>query len=272
MIIPGYNASRPKAEDYEAFMANFKKGLKELGNNEFSLMIYGSFANQTHTPGVSDIDAVLIFPYDVVIPKDFMQKVSIVLCEALKKNYVPFQVAPLDVTTIRDGRFNSFDKDLYDLFLKEGKIIFGPDYRNEMICLETKTGSESRLSHNLRKIRKDLLFANHYKQADYEMFLDKFLKTLDTTSTVLRNVLYLVDQKPRAQKFFSPKELEEYFPMLDLEPLNMIRDLRQNPEKLDELYFKPEEVMNIWNSAVTFFEKVIREYIKKFPKKHQTEK
>lgn len=25
MIIPGYNASRPKAEDYEAFMANFKR-------------------------------------------------------------------------------------------------------------------------------------------------------------------------------------------------------------------------------------------------------
>ena len=83
-------------------------------------MLYGSFVRGDYTAGRSDIDAVLTFPHDVVIPKEFMHEASVAVYHALRGNNVPFQISPLDITIIQDGRFNSFTDDFYDYFQSEG--------------------------------------------------------------------------------------------------------------------------------------------------------
>ncbi len=262
----GYDQPRPGAKNYHDFMSKLVRGLERLNNNDLSLMIYGSFVRGDYTPGRSDIDSVLTFPFDVVIPKDFMREVSIVLYEALRGNHVPFQVSPLDITIMRDGRFNSFTDDFYDYFQSEGKVIFGPDYRSEMTCLKTKRGEESTLSHNLRKTRIALLFAEHDRQEDYGKFLERFNGTLNATSRGSKQILFLIDGELRKNRFSALVGLDRYFPEINLEPLERVRDLYHHPERLDALYRNPDEAMKVWNSATTFFEEVIREYIRKFPR------
>lgn len=265
-MILGYNTPRPRRENYQDFMDKLVEGLNELGDNGLSLMIYGSFLRGDYIPGRSDIDAVLTFPYDVVIDKEFLHEVSLILYNVLKGNNIPFQVSPLDVTTMRDGRFNSFTDDFYDYFRLEGKVIVGPDYRTEMVCLSVKTGEESTLSHNLRKIRKSLLFAEHDRQEDYEKFLEQFNATLNAVSRGSKQILYLVDGELRKNRFSALRELSKYFPTVNLEPLERIKYLYYNLDKLNQLYRNPDEMMLIYNSTSTLLEEVIREYIKCFPR------
>lgn len=264
-MVLGYDQQRPIEKNYKDFVDGFAKGLEKIGNNKLSWMIYGSYVRKDYEPGRSDIDSVLTFPYDVVIPKDFLNEVSKALYKALKDNNIPFQVTTLDTTTLKDGRFNSFTQDFYDYFETERKIVFGPDYLNEMVCLETKTGEESTLSHNLRKIRNSLLFAEYNKNEDRIVFVDHFNKTLNAVSRGSKQVLNLVDGEVRKNRFSALKEIPKQFPSINAEPLEKIKYLFQNLEKLDKLYKDTDELMKTWNSSVTFFEEVIREYIRKHP-------
>jgi len=120
-MVLGYNKKRPTAENYQDFLNKIVGGLESLSG--LSLMLYGSFVRGDYDPGRSDIDAILTFPHDVVIPKDFMHEASVIVHEALKGNNVPFQVSPADVRTMRDGRFNSFTDDFYDYFNQEGIVL-----------------------------------------------------------------------------------------------------------------------------------------------------
>ncbi|MBI2129081.1 nucleotidyltransferase domain-containing protein [Candidatus Woesearchaeota archaeon] len=270
-MVLGYNQKRPTAKNYLDFLDRLISGLNRIGDGRLSLMVYGSFVRGDYTPGRSDIDAVLTFPHDVVIDKEFVHEISVVLHKALERNNVPFQVSPLDVTIMRDGTFNSFTDEFYNYFQSEGRVVVGPDYRTEMTCLRTKSGEENTLSHNLRKTRQALLFSEHDRKEDYEKFLERFDGSLNAASRGSKQILYLIDGELRKNRFSALKELPRHFPAVNVEPLEQIRDLYHNTKKLDKLYRRPDEAMRVWNSAVTFFEEVIREYIKKFPcqKKHQ---
>lgn len=268
-MVLGYNQSRPKAENYQDFIGKFVKGLEKF--DSLSLMIYGSFVRGDYVLGRSDIDAVLIFPHDVVIDKKYLHKISLILYEALKGNNVPFQVSPLDVTIMRDGRFNSFTDDFYDYFQLEGNVVVGPDYRKEMVCLERKTGEESTISHNLRKIRQALLFAEYDKKENYEKFLERFNATLNAVSRGSKQILYLIDGELRKNRFSALTELPKILPDINIEPLERIKFFYHNLEKLDELYLPKnnDKLMRVWNSSANFLEEVIREYIRKFPIQQQ---
>src|SRR3989338_6496989 len=205
----GYDQPRPSTENYRGFIKELVGGLNGLSNDALSLMVYGSYVRKDFTVGRSDIDSVLVFPYDVVIPKDFMHEVAVILYRSLKGNNVPFQVCPLDTTTMRDGRLNPFTDDFYDYFQSEGQVLTGPDYRNEMTCLETKTGEESTLSHNIRKIRIALMFVEQYKCENYEKFLEQFNATLNAASRGSKQILGLVDGMLRKNRFSALQELEK---------------------------------------------------------------
>ncbi len=266
-MVLGYDKQRPSEPNYNNFVTKLVGGLEKIACDGLSLMIYGSFVRGDYTPGRSDIDAVLTFPHDVVIEKSLMREISIILYQALMGNNVPFQVAPLDATTMRDGRFNSFTDDFRDYFQSEGRVVVGPDYRGEMVFLGAKTGEESTLSHNLRKSRQALLFSEHDRSEDYRRFLERFNSALNVVSRGSKQVLYLVDGHLRKNRFSALEAIREVFPGINAEPLERIRDLYENLGRLDAIYRKPDELMGVWNSAVTFLEEVIRAYIHKFPRK-----
>jgi len=268
-MVLGYNERRPRTADYQIFLERITRGLRAFVDSGLSLMIYGSYVRGDYTPGRSDIDGVLIFPDDVVTNKPTIREISLLLHNTLREHSLSFQVTPLDVTVMRDGRFNSFTKDFAEYFHEEGKVLVGPDYRDEMVCLPQKTGEEVALSHNLRKIRQALLFAEHDRHKRYERFLERFNKTLDAVSRGSKQILYLTDNRLRKNRFSALEELSHIFPHIDTEPLQHIKYLYTHPEKLDRLYESSQRVIQTQETAVTFLEQMLREYINQFPREER---
>lgn len=264
-MLIGYNQPRPKKKNYQDFLRKLVRGLKELDEDGLSLMLHGSYVRGDYVPGRSDIDATLILPNDVVTDKKLLREISLITYHALCNNNIPFQVTLLDLTTMRDGRFNSYTHEFMAYFKTEGKIVVGPDYRDDMFCLESKIGDLGALSFNLRKIRIGLLFAEKNRREDYKRYLENLMQTLNAVSRGSKQVLYLIDGEVRKNRFSALKEMPQKFPNINLEPLEEISYLFHNLHKLDQAYKNPEEVQRLTEKSTTFLEEVIREYIYAFP-------
>lgn len=263
-MILGYNEERPKEQNYQDLVEKLRTGLKNLGNQEISLMLYGSFVRGDYVPGRSDIDAVLVFPDKVIIEKKRLNAVSKILAEAQKGNNIPFQVTVTDLTTMQEGRFNSFDPNFQAYFSEEGRIIFGPDYKKQFTYSIAIHSDQNALRFNLRKSRLGLLLFEHDKEADYERLLERFNKTLDATSRASKQILTMVDGNLRKNRFSALEELSKAFPDLDTEPLEKIKRIYYNLRDLDRLYKNPNSLIAVWNDSVTFFESLIKSYLGKY--------
>ena len=101
-MVLGYDEKRPRIENYFDFISKFTWGIQDLGD-DISLMVYGSYIREDDVPGRSDIDAVLVFPDEVIIDKEKLKLASMTLAKAQKGNNIPFQVTVTDIVTIRDG-------------------------------------------------------------------------------------------------------------------------------------------------------------------------
>lgn len=266
-MLLGYNQPRPTEENYRNFQEKLIAGLKELDIPGISLMLFGSYIRGKYDVGRSDVDGVMIFPDDVVIDKSNLAKVAVVLHKALKGNNVPFQVSVSDLTTMKDGRFNTYDKTFKDYFFDDTEaIVIGTDYR-EKLRYELPTMCEQiPVRFNLRKSRTGLLFAEHDRHEDYEAFLRRFTKTMDSASRGSKQILYFMDGTLRKERFAAEDIIADVFPEIDTTPLSRIRKMYQDPPQIDAIYKKPEEVMQLWNATVTFFEEMIRAFIRKVPR------
>lgn len=262
-MLLGYNQKRPTTEDYAVFEHIFVAGLRSLSIDGLSLLVYGSYVRGEAVYGRSDIDAVLIFPDDVVIQKENLAACGNMLAATLETSFVPFQVTPTDVGTLADGRFSTFTDDFEDYFSKdlEVKIAVGKDYRSLMMYDAEKSGMLQAAAFNLRKSRVGLLFASYFLKHDYEQFLRSFNKSLDSTARAGKCLLYLLDGDLRTNKFAMLPTLCSVFPSVDFQPLEQIQELYGEPSKLDALYHKPDEVLTLWNSSLTLYETMIKEYI-----------
>ncbi len=266
-MLLGYNQPRPTEENYRDFRDKLVTGLKDLGIAGLSLMLYGSYIRGDYNPGRSDIDAVMIFPDDVVIDKRNLAQVAIVLHKALKGNNIPFQVSVSDLTTMKDARFNTYDESFKNYFFDEEEtIVIGPDYRAEFRYELPTMSEQTPVRFNLRKSRTGLLFAEHDRHEDHETFLRRFTKTMDAASRGSKQILFFMDGTLRKTRFAAEDLVADVFPEIDSTPLSRIRKLYQNPAKIDAIYEKPEEIMLLWNATVTFFEEMIRGYIRKAPR------
>ncbi len=159
-MVLGYDNPRPRKWNYDCFKYGFLKALRALNIEGLSLMFYGSYVRGDAIFGRSDIDALLVFPNDVVIDKNEFMQVSEAFKKSQKGNNIPFQVNVSDLRTLKDGRFNAYSPSFKDYFSEEGKVVFGTDYRAEF-RYELPTHSEQgALAFNLRKSRQALLFSN----------------------------------------------------------------------------------------------------------------
>jgi predicted nucleotidyltransferase len=262
-MVLGYNERRPTRENYEDFIEKLSNGLRPLAEEGLSLMFYGSYVRRDSNLGRSDIDALLIFPSDVVIDKKHLHKASIVLADAQRGNNIPFQVTVTDLRTMQEGTFNSYGPEFLPYFESEREVIIGEDYSKTFRYSMPKHSDLVPLRFNLRKSRTGLFFSEFYKEKDYERFLESFNKTLDAVSRASKQILHMVDGNLRKNRFSALDELLDKFPNLDIEPLRSIKTLYNNLDELDLLYRKPEELMVVWNDSVTFFEELVKSYIDK---------
>ena len=265
-MIPGYNQKRPSRENYVDFSEKLIEGLKGLGIPGLSLMYYGSFVRGDYVPGRSDIDAFLEFPDNVVINKINMVNCAEVLAEALDGNDIPFQVSVGDRTTSEDGRFNTYTSDFDPYFKEEGLVVVGPDPRPHMRFNDQKTGGVYNMSFNLRKARFGFLMSRHTRRADYERMLKDFGKTLDSVSRGSKQIDGFIEGHERRNRFSGLESIRSNLPEVDIETLDRIRALYTDLPKLDALYHQPEELLSLWQSSLTAFEQLVREYVTKIPK------
>lgn len=265
-MILGYDTARPQTRNYQDFEAKLETGLRELGIEGLSLMLYGSYVRGDYVAGRSDIDALLIFPDDVVIDKENLRRCGKVIKEAQKGNNIPFQVNVADISTMRDGRFNSYTPDFKDYFAHEARIVIGPDYRPKMKYEMPTHPEQLRLAFNLRKNRQGLLFA--YQINDYEKILDKFGKALDAISRAPKQVLHMMDGTLRKSRFSGLDEMRERMPTIDVSILEQTRQFysAKGLKDLDALYRDREAVLTFWEKGLTTFEEIVREYIRQYLK------
>ena len=264
-MVIGYDEDRPTEQDYKDFLAEFVNGLQGKVD-ELSLMIYGSFVRGDYQPGRSDIDALMVFPDDVVIDKYKLRIVSKKLHKALEGRNIPFQITVTDLTTMKDGRFNSFPPSFKPYFEDEGIILLGPDYTSQFRFELPTMDEQGPLTFNLRKSRQGLLFAEHLINTDYVAFIEKFKRSLDGISRGSKQIMDMADDKFRVNRFSALEGLVTTFPNINPGPLEKIKYLYKNLQELDELYKRSEEVTTLWNDSVTFFEEMIKAYVKKFPR------
>ncbi len=264
-MIPGYNAPRPTKKNYDDFFNKLVDGLRLTDIRGLGLLVYGSVVRKEMNYGRSDIDAVLVFDDDTVINKRNLQECSTVLSWAMEGNNVPFQVTVTDRRTMQDGRFNAYNPSFRDYFMEEGLPVFGPDYRREFRFAMPDHPDQNALTFNLRKCRQGLLFAEHDSRENYELFLQRFGKSLDAVSRGSKQVLGMIDGRVRKNRFSALSELEREFPKIDSAPLERIRHLYTHLDELDALYSQPKQIVEVWQSSLTFLEELIRRYMNRFP-------
>jgi predicted nucleotidyltransferase len=265
-MVLGFDTPRPSAKDYEKFLEKLVEDLKSESISGLSLMIYGSYVRGDYQPGRSDIDAVMVFDNDVVTNKEDIMRASSILAKALNGRNVPFQVNLVDRATMRDGRFNSYDETFKPYFAEEGRILVGPDYREEFVYELPTFPEQVPIRFNLRKARNGLLFSQHDRDTSHTEFLRKFTKSLDAVSRASKQVLVFKDGVVRKNRFSAINELREKYPQINLEALEKIRRLYANLDEMDDLFAKPEEAVILWQDATTLMEELLREYLRENPR------
>ncbi len=256
----GFSKPRPTAQDYDGFIKVFSSGLEELEIDGLSLMIYGSYVRNDYVAGRSDIDGALIFPDEYVIDKENLARCSDVLKRALSKHEIPFQVSVNEIATMRDGRFNTYTAEFKDYFAREGKVFLGPDYRGKMGFEEEKSGDLHAMSFNLRKARTGLLFLEHELSKDYERVVGRFSKSLDAASRASKQVFQIMDGKVKGYRFSGLQRVKEEL-RVDTSTLERIQGLYEDPGQLDLIYRNRQEMISLWNDAVTSFERIVGAFI-----------
>ena len=258
----------PKKENYEDFLAKLKCGLKILGEEKISLMIYGSYVRGNADFGRSDIDGVLVFPEDVKIDKRKFMQVSKILANAQIGNNIPLDLTPVDLRTMSDGRFASYDSSFKKYFNLEDecKIVYGPDYRNDFKFEFPAMGDQEQLTANLWKSRKMLLLSEYHKRNDPKRFKDDFKDALDKASRGSKQIIGLTDGNLRLSRFSALEDISKTFPQIDVEPLKRIKHLYKNRQELYDIYKNPEEALKVWSESLTFFEEMIKAYLDANPR------
>lgn len=264
-MIPGYDVPRATRIEYERFERDLVSGLQNENLPGVSLLLYGSYIRGEYDTGRSDIDGVLTFPDDVEINKANLMTTSRVLSESLQESNIPLQIAIADRATLKDGRFNSFEEDFRDYFLEEGRIVVGPDYRQETRYASLKPAVLGRATFNLRKSRAGLFHSEHDLRTDRGKLVKNFGKGLDGAINATKQIAYLTDNKLRKNKFSSLQFIEEIYPKVDLSPLFEIRAAYKNPKLLDALYQDTNAMMQLWIASLTSFEQMVKGYMKKVP-------
>ncbi|MBI4116869.1 nucleotidyltransferase domain-containing protein [Candidatus Pacearchaeota archaeon] len=268
-MVLGYDEPRPTRKNYDSFLERLVAGLEKLNNPEICLMLYGSYVREDFVPGRSDIDGVLIFPRDVIIGKSVMRYLSKTIANAQRGNNVPIQITPTDLRTMSDGRFNSYEENFKNYFKEEGKIIFGHDYRDRFRFEPPSISEQTPLRFNLRKSRIGLLHSEYDKEKNYGKFLENLNKAMNAASRGSKQILFLMDGKLRKNRFSALDEIRNIFPQVDTKPLKRIKDIYDNPRKLDGVYKSPIQATRLFYNSVTFFEEMIKAYLDANPRSQE---
>ena len=260
-----YDKLKANKENYIDFLDKLRKGIESLSYEGLGLIGHGSVFREKYVPGVSDIDMILVYPEDVVTDKEKTRKLSGIIADALDDNPIEFQISPIDATLIREPLFNALGKS-WQNYRENGnyEILKGRYDLAQFRFLYSAPPELATVGHNLRKARKALLLSDYYFDKDYERFFKGFFSTLKTASTAAKQLNYILTGNLEPDRFSGIDFIEREFPNLDSRILRGIEIVYQNPKDLIEIRDNPEFQSGFWGEVVTFFEKLIKEFITKY--------
>lgn len=224
-------------DTYERTVETVSIALKTKGKAT-SLLVYGSFLDDRLQPGVSDIDLVIYFWYDVVLPRDTLAELASELRERLLE--VSFD-APLllDASVIddglgRDGRFipqnDNFAK-VFDDDLGDSRLIHGKPFTSRIRPVSLVDPVEARLAYNLQAMRLHLLLGECQTNVLQRSGGQKTLHLLQHARSLPRKIVALLDPEAFAKikdKKASLKRAEQLLPETDFTAFRKAEKLFQN--------------------------------------------
>lgn len=264
-----YKKYRPSKEEYDGFIEHLVEEISKK-QPKTCFYIYGSYARGDYTVGRSDIDGGIILDSDVITNKTKVMELAKIIKEGLEQNRITPQINLLDRKTNQDGRFMSYTSDYTNYFKEQAKVLSGPNYIDEMHGLESKPSVLNRTAFNFRKIRNGLLYSLDNLETDDKKFVEDFEKSLDVVAGLPKNLVMMVDGKLIPDKFKSVERIKEIFPDVDYGTLEYVIYLLKNPEEIDDLFNDSQEVLRVWQGALTSFEELVKAFIDKYPLSQNT--
>lgn len=254
-----------KFQDYRDFIERISEGVKRI-IPDACFFLYGSSTTEDLVPGVSDVDGGIIFPRGPVTDKAAVRKLS----EVLKPTELKIDT-DINLLTAGDGYFISYGKSYTDWIKDKGVVIAGPDLRQTLNGLESRTQELSSVAMNMRTIRNILLSVeeNKYKEKEMRGNLQYDLERATKKLVSLPKTLYQIhsgDIRPRGtEALIICKNLFETIPKgLDWscyvrgKEERMIREVR---------IITPEKAITRLEDVVTAYEEIIKRFMEKYPYK-----
>jgi hypothetical protein len=251
-------------QDYDHFVEMFGEDIRKV-QPDTCFYLYGSYIRGRADFGRSDLDGGIILNDDVVTDEKKIRELSSFIGICMAETRIPIQFNLMDRETNRDGRFMSYTRGYIDSIKQTAKIVAGPDYVQEMNGLDFKSGALYASSFNLRELRNNLFKSHVIKFEDPDEYSSNFQKSLERASTFPKKMIYLAQDKLVEKKEEALNELQGMFPSLDLSILHEITGLLKSPDRIYSISNDFQCSFNLSLKALNQSERLIKEYMKKFP-------
>lgn len=262
----------PIKEDYDKFLEILSEETKGLDKN-ISFFLYGSKLRKDFVPGVSDLDGFFVFEDFFVTNKETLFELSEILYSSLKKSHkgIKTQINVLDKATSLDGRFLTYPKNYVDYFKDHSLRFFGNYDLNEMNGFNYKNSELNSISHNLTKVRQGFLYYPTNYFLNKEIFLKNFKSPIKKLAQLPKQILILMGEGMIEEKDNSLEKFCEIFHEYDNDFIKQVDLLLGDSKKYNQLFNDKENSFEIYSQSITEIEKIIKLYVKKFPKVNSRE-
>jgi hypothetical protein len=221
-----------------------KESLKEL-KGIYSICVYGSAARGDFIPGWSDVDLLIVFDYNFVVPRECYESAiswySKTNSEIQKKYNSRVKAYLYDKANLAYGRFCFMQEDFKTHLRESSKTLYGKDMR-DILPQIFPIGLEEKIAYSLWTTRKNIITLNYNNHKELQ---EGVQSCMGGFKNFLRNVCYLKDGKLNGdsnaaivEQFFSsfPQISENEVEKL-LNATKEWESLKNNEKILKELLF-----------------------------------
>lgn len=259
--------SQLRKQDYQRFMNDFVDNISKM-YPDVCFYTFGSSNTKDFVCGRSDIDGGIILNSDIVTKKEMLIDIANILADSLLSTGIETQFNLLDLKTIRDGRFLSYTSDYTDFIKEHGRICCGPNLVKEMNGKNFKSGPLYSASFNFSGpggVRNTLLYSKYHSEIDSSEFTTSIKKALDKVAKFPKKLIWLRQGIIIPSKYSAKKELENMLEDLNIDALEKINKLLDQPNILYDALSNPNKSIKLLSEALECMESMIASYIKHFP-------
>ena len=228
--------------------------MKEL-KGIYSVCVYGSAARGDVIPGWSDIDLLIVFNYNFVVPRECYESAiswySKINSEIRKKYDLKVQVSPYDKANLAYGRFCFMNEDFKTHLRESAKVLYGKNIR-DILPQIFPIGLEENIAYSLWTTRKNVITLNYNNGKELQ---EGVKRCIGGFKNFLRNVCYLKDGKLKGNS--SAAIVEQFFPSFPQISDNEVEKLFNATKEWESLKNDEKILKELLFSSLDLRERVI---------------